>query len=586
MTPTGAEARAAARYATMQDTARAVAADFLQSVVVVDDLAALGGPAESLAIAVDQDIARAEGEPVARSRTRRTLPALRVPATQGRAVVVPDQALDAKVLIDGFAEHGLVCAVLRPSADETTESENPGTGKTAVARTVKAARRADIVVLDWELNGDAGATTLAVVQRLVHEEAGDGAKGRLRLIAIYSGTPNLRRVATRLRKALADAHGGERVRVDDEFTLTAGHVRIIALAKQTTRLDHADDALKNRMVLARALPDRLVDEFTHLTTGLVPHVAVASLAALRRNTHRLLARLAADLDAGYLWHRATQSRPADAEEHLVSLVASELRSVLDDERVGDWANLDAVRQWLAKDGKKNFAADFGETAVRTAADVEELLSKGAAGKSDSNKRVRENFRKMCVEKGEAHRREDIRGFANTSAAAKRSNEDLAARMSLRTRYDNPPPTLELGTILAKGRGRSRTYWLCVQPRCDSVRLKGDTPFPLLPLRPAEGKKFDVLLPDGRGGYQRLLVSKKPAELQPMVFAVAPAGGDVVTAEKSGGGYRFTARNRTRYSWVAELKPDHAQRIIQQVATEFARVGLTESEWLRLWATKG
>jgi hypothetical protein len=34
-------------------------------------------------------------------------------------------------------------------------------------------------------------------------------------------------------------------------------------------------------------------------------------------------------------------------------------------------------------------------------------------------------------------------------------------------------------------------------------------------------------------------------------------------------------------WVAQLKPLHAQRIALHVGSEASRVGLTESEWLRL-----
>jgi CheY-like chemotaxis protein len=559
--------RGAARYPDIRATARAVAQDFLQSVVVVDDRAAFGGEEQK---AVPDWPGASEGG--ARGRVRRRLPDLQAPQSVG-SDPVPDQALNAKVLVDGFAKQGLVCAVIRP---DSTESP--------VKLTVTAARRADIVILDWELNGDNGASTLEIIRQLVHEEADAAPRGRLRLIAIYSGALTLRQIALRLRKALAEGRATQ-FKKDGDFAITAGSVRIVVFAKSTTRLRRTDVALRERVVAGADLPDRLITEFAQMTTGLVPHVALASLAALRKNMHRVLGRLRVDLDPAYLWHRATQMRPADAEFHLIDLVASELRSVLEDERVGDWADLKAIEQWIARDGQTDFGLAFGEKAAISAEDVLMLLKKGAAGKGHDNKDVRDKFPKMSVEKN-AHQEEGIAGFASNASAAKQANEHFAALMSLRTRYQHPIPRLGLGSILARGRGKARTYWLCVQPLCDSVRLEGDTAFPLLPLLPVEhGKKFDILLPEGRG-YQRFRLSKKPSKIDMQTFAVHPSDGDAVLATMRRRDFVFKSRQRQLYLWVAELKPEYAQRIAQQIANEFSRVGLIESEWLRLWGSRG
>ena len=44
--------------------------------------------------------------------------------------------------------------------------------------------------------------------------------------------------------------------------------------------------------------------------------------------------------------------------------------------------------------------------------------------------------------------------------------------------------------------------------------------------------------------------------------------------------RTTDDART-FEWVAELKSAHIQRMAEFVSREFSRVGLAESEWLRL-----
>ena len=46
-------------------------------------------------------------------------------------------------------------------------------------------------------------------------------------------------------------------------------------------------------------------------------------------------------------------------------------------------------------------------------------------------------------------------------------------------------------------------------------------------------------------------------------------------------YVFTSIHNEEYDWVMELKDLHAQRILNSYSANLARVGLDESEWLRL-----
>jgi hypothetical protein len=41
-----------------------------------------------------------------------------------------------------------------------------------------------------------------------------------------------------------------------------------------------------------------------------------------------------------------------------------------------------------------------------------------------------------------------------------------------------------------------------------------------------------------------------------------------------------------YKWLGELKPSHAQRLSYYMTASLSRIGLDESEWLRLWAKEG
>lgn len=558
-----------ARVKSLRETAREIARDFLQSVVVVDDRAAMGSEEPKAAQIEGRGFANSDSS-VTTTDTRRAGRLSLTPPGEKTTDAVPDQALDAKALIDGFADVGLVCAVIRPTPSDQS-----------VGRTVLAAARADIVILDWELNGDDGATTLEIIRQLVAQDGEGHTLTRLRLIAIYSGEVALRDIAGRIRDNLRE-HGVKPLRKTGPFTVQTGQGRIVVYSKPTSRLGRRQTglrALQNRIVHPSKLPERLIDEFARLTTGLVPNVALASLAAVRKNTHRILAKMRADLDPAYLWHRATQTRPSDAEDHLVSLVADEISAVIEDERVGKWADLEAIRRWVADDGTTDYANRFNETTPRGAEDVVALLEVGTAGKDPACEKAKAKFRKM------GNVRVDIAAFAKSPKKAAKSNQNFAALLSLRTRYENPPPRLELGTVLAHGRGSSRKYWLCVQPRCDSVRLKGAVAFPLVPLQRVEDGEWDLLLPVQEGAYHKFRIGKKPSDLWSVVFPIHPEGGDSVTAQRDSRGYHFRAHSNARYDWIVELKSDHAQRIAQELGNMFTRVGLTESEWARRWAPK-
>jgi hypothetical protein len=67
-----------------------------------------------------------------------------------------------------------------------------------------------------------------------------------------------------------------------------------------------------------------------------------------------------------------------------------------------------------------------------------------------------------------------------------------------------------------------------------------------------------------------------------VVAFAKEGSKYVISESPKGqpAQGGKAQPPSKFEWVAELKPFHAQRMAEYVSREFSRVGLTESEWLR------
>jgi hypothetical protein len=287
------------------------------------------------------------------------------------------------------------------------------------------------------------------------------------------------------------------------------------------------------------------------------------------------------MDLGYLGHRVASSFPEDAEEHLVDIVAVEIGSVLSDAAVGNNADLDVVRSWLDDARTESPALDCG-SALKTprqigAADLRRMLTVGL-GRDDAL----DGYEGQDLSKNvlKAVRRQGAHLFTNSSADADASSDMFAMRMATRTLYRRPARVLQLGTVvLFKGK-----FLVCIQPRCDSVRIDPADPrsFPFLPFDVADDDKtehgFVVEHPDG-SSLVRLRLRSKPFEIRTFRFAADDSRS--VRAREIKGRWSFYATGRRRFEWVADLKPDFSQRVAVDLAAEIARVGLNESELVRL-----
>jgi len=538
---------------TLLSKTESIALDFLHSVVLIDDRVFVPSAAEEAIATEPLEELQAPGR-------RGAAPVEESDASPKTAGTSTDHPLNAKPLIDRFAEQGLVCAVLRADSDDD------------IKRTGKAAQRADIVVLDWKINAVYGDTTLQLIRDIV----GSGDRDRLRLIAIYTGENTLNDISTRVRDEL-DAIVGNKYqhKKDDLYAVTRGPVRIVVYAKADTMLPTEDEKLHDRITGPHELPDRLLAEFAQMTSGLVSNVALDALARLRASMHRILLRLHPGLDAAYLCHRALVIPPEEAEEHLVALVAAEIAGILEESGVGRHADVAAIRLWLQDrmaDGA-NFAASFGFNAeadplTELCAILEQGIGHQALPKQLEALKSRKQSRTLTER------------FCTPATDAVRRDSEFAMLVSLRERYATRPPYLTLGTILMSGATEKPSYWLCVQPACDSLRLREKRPFPMLPLAVVSGDQpFDVIVMDG-AEVVKLKASAKPYDQQLATFSPDAASHTVKPTVDDKGSMTFKAEDGVVYRWIGELKPDHAQRFLQRLGSEQGRVGVVESEWMQ------
>jgi hypothetical protein len=147
------------------------------------------------------------------------------------------------------------------------------------------------------------------------------------------------------------------------------------------------------------------------------------------------------------------------------------------------------------------------------------------------------------------------------------------RMILRLVHERPERVLCLGTVVADPDGH---YWLCIQPTCDSVRIKSGTRrFPFVPLA-TDAATFHFVFED-QGSVVRVRLSRKPSEIEHWTFKPTAAIRAVIA---SGDPRCFVTTSGRAFRWVAQLNEGNAQRAAHELGVEQSRVGLAESDWLR------
>lgn len=559
-----------------------VAEEFLQTTVIVDDQAYFGDEKSILEIEPPTPI---DLKPPGRGAG--AFSGKEASAESEDSLVSPPYAigshrLNAQKVINSFAQKRIVCSVIRPTDNDdddwTISVENLATS-------------ADIIIVDWELNKDNGENTLNILEQIIKSAIDSPAQ--LRLFAIYTGEPGIAQIAKDVKTALEERLNVKINVQDDGFSLTFASTRIVIFAKPGT--SNLPQYYEHRRVPFEGLADRVTSEFAIMTAGLVSNAVLKSFTQVRLNTYKILNVFSKILNAPYLTHRALLPLTEDAEALLHSLIAKEIEGVLEETHVGVEGNLEAISDWLNSQQKEisiEFDLDDENTLIlNTPEQLLLLLEKGireaiiedSVGLTkDLSKTKRRELVKHLEEK--FHVIPFTQGFGSNEAVEELSDEKFAHITVMRSFYMGKAPKLTLGTIL-KNESES-SYWVCLQPRCDCVRIRTSRAFPFIPLQVQSNRqKFDIVVFEGEH-YLRLALSYKPHKLNLITFVSKPEDNGCIVSEKVDTAYYFFDTNKEKYKWLGELKSEHAQRIANQFAANLSRVGLDESEWLRLWATRG
>ncbi len=470
--------------------------------------------------------------------------------------------VDPKKFTNAFMQKGIHCSLF--------EIENAEDPLDAIKKTLK---KSDVIILDWQMHFDNGAKA----QELLFSVINSSKSTELRLIVIFTNDPQYRNLLTEIIIPKIGKLGIVGLLDDTGCIYKFGHSKILVLEK--TNGKESDTAITDEQ-----LPDRIIEEFTELTKGLVSNTVLASLSAIRKNTHQLLSIFNNELDPAFLSHRSLLPNPIDAEEQMLDLIGSEIKYILHKNNTLEPVTIEVIQRYFTdslpeEDIDFLFPVKEGFESIQIPEKIDrktviKIVEQGIERvflRIDNPTVDKQRFSDNCYQNLTEQ-------FCNNKTLALTSNYKYALLTTNKNIYSKKNlPQLTLGTILKFESPSIIEYWLCIQPKCDSVRIIGKTRdflFAKLNILP-ELKKSDIItLHKGNilhfeiefSIYKAKFFNFK-ANYHQSVRAVIEGDKTIFIGEK-------------KMEWLGSLKDDFAQEISNKFGTSLSRVGTNPSEWLR------
>lgn len=491
------------------------------------------------------------------------------PSTETKDAPNKQKVLDAGVVSRAFSEAGKICGFYAPKTLEDIE------------KCKKLVLKPDLVVLDWDIKlevrysqeeenqddetDDRGVYSLELLKAIV-EDAGEE---KLKVVFIYTGEPGINNIIDDIAAAL----GKSFEKKVDNFEVCSENIHILVRLKPDSKTTLTGlDAFK---VEYKDLPQLLISKFSVYVNGLLPCFAMSSLAAVRDSTARVLKVYNSELDAELLGHQLALSEPNDAKSYLANSFGSAISELIMDSQEINTDNW--VDEWI----DSRFSSDVkkveigGVSITPTATAVKEFFSKRNSPDT-LLKRLNDSFNSKSQAGQDTIKKKLSMIFHQEREDVDIAKFNFASLAHHKNVFSNhsSAPILTQGTIIKD----NEDYYLCIQQRCDTARLKpSGLDFIFVPL--SKNKENFSLAAIALAPKDIRYVNRSSTNAK-MIHFSPEEDGHPVEAKLVEGRYLFR-NSEGQYEWVNELKELIAQRIVTEIASHYARVGVDEAEWLRL-----
>ena len=494
---------------------------------------------------------------------------------------------DAHAITDGFAKEGIICGVYKPMFFPETGFE----GEESFTTLLNVCKNADVFILDWQLFKENDKAVAQLLSYILTEDKSSSAPNPVRFCAIY--TDNIvnticDKIFEALRRIVPETKR-------QGLKLSAGGMTVCIYARGEN---------SPSPIAAKDLAGKIISDFAKTYEGIMPALALKGIASIRNNVKRILDKFPADMDPALVLHAGLTIRGKCISQDVATLVSDEVAALLEDEKEKDETIYDLCGGYVDKCGDAVFdktgdedldkAISSRSTSVEIKQYIQNIFKQQTFFPKNEDGVFKPVFRD-CKESDKCSPNARLVQLLGRFVARKADPAGmykfgaLAALFCHRTNYATSK-MLRFGTVVKEMflDGHDGGYFLCLMPLCDSIRLTDkdkngnviNHKFPFWQLselpKNFQGRNHGLVLKGADGEFHPYCAKGKIRES----FSLFEFNSEnsIVSFDS---GIVKTAGGTHTFQWVAELKSAHIQRMAEFVSREFSRVGLTESEWLRL-----
>ena len=493
------------------------------------------------------------------------------------------ESFSPQEVVDGFSGLGIVCGLYQPKTSEFSDGAVP-------ASLVDLCDHSDVFILDWKLkNHHADSPVPVLLEQLFKRDAILGEPRAIRFCAIYTDEL-LSTVFSKLHTEIFDNSSDDSKKEDlQKFQMRLNGLTIRLYRK--INMSEADGS-PTRFVPSSVLAETIVQDFAFEYDGIMSATALQGIAEVRNNAKRILDKFPPALDYALLVHGGLTVKAPTAPEDMQDLLSDEIHSIISNSPLSDHDLYELLWEKASGISPDIFRNVFPPKILKDPSVGPEVIKKYFCSLLKRDGVTEPNPFLGCDASTTDSHDVPSTAFLNrllklivkADASHVYTEGDLSKLYCYRTIYgDNR--ALKFGTIVRKV-GTDNRY-VCLMPTCDCIRLEQEVAeFPFWELTPVDpshrGHAHGAIITDERGRSRAVCVKGKIRKK--MYFWKFRANNEVLF-ERVNGKYLLAEETdsepKTTFEWVAELKPLHAQRMAEYVSRQFSRVGLAESEWLRL-----
>ena len=499
-------------------------------------------------------------------------------------------SFSAPKVVDGFYQLSIVCGLYQPKTSEFLNGTVPQS-------LVDLCDHSDVFILDWKLKDNQPDSPVPVlIEQLLRRDESCGEPRAVRFCAIYTQEA--------LGAVFSALHSEIKARFPQktaEKDLPNYRIHLDGLTIRLYRKTDAPEAEGNpmRFVPSSDLAKTIIQDFVDEYEGIMSATALRGIAQVRDNTKRILDKFPKEMDPALVLHAGLTMHDADISKDITSLLSDETAAVLADTQIPSDDIYALCKEYVERECPDDFLSSIKDTPGLVPLDVSsgDIRSFFIQVFNDKKFPKKTTVFEPCKKNLHLHKIDInlLEALANLVRKKIIPNATyrfgaLSALFCQKTNYGKTK-LLRFGTVVgtvSEGDVPAE-YYLCLMPTCDCLRLKDidkrtDTKvkhrFPFWRLEKVssdhQGRNYGVMILDGEE-YSPYCVKGKIR--QNFALYEFYSEGGIVKFDES-----LCVKNwdgSIHFKWAAELKSAHSQRMAEYVSREFSRVGLIESEWLRL-----